>query len=70
MIYSTCSVLTQENEEIVSRVLRKTGAQIVPLELTEFDSVPRLPVSIPGTLCVAPDELHEGFFVAKIRRMK
>ena len=70
MIYSTCSVLTQENEEIVSRVLRKTGAQIVPLELAAFDSVPRLPVSIPGTLCVAPDELHEGFFVAKIRRMK
>ena len=70
MIYSTCSVLTQENEEIVSRVLRKTGAQIVPLELAAFDSVPRLPVSIPGTLCVAPDELHEEFFVAKIRRMK
>ena len=70
MIYSTCSVLAQENEEIVSRVLRKTGAQIVPLELAAFDSVPRLPVSIPGTLCVAPDELHEGFFVAKIRRMK
>ena len=70
MIYSTCSVLTQENEEIVSRVLRKTGALIVPLELAAFDSVPRLPVSIPGTLCVAPDELHEGFFVAKIRRMK
>ena len=70
MIYSTCSVLAQENEEIVSRVLRKTGAQIVPLELAAFESVPRLPVSLPGTLCVAPDELHEGFFVAKIRRMK
>ena len=70
MIYSTCSVLAQENEEIVSRVLRKTGALIVPLELAAFESVPRLPVSIPGTLCVAPDELHEGFFVAKIRRMK
>ena len=70
MIYSTCSVLAQENEEIVSRVLRKTGAQVIPLELAAFESVPRLPVSIPGTLCVAPDELHEGFFVAKIRRMK
>ncbi|MDY4855783.1 MAG: RsmB/NOP family class I SAM-dependent RNA methyltransferase, partial [Candidatus Ventricola sp.] len=45
MIYSTCSVLAQENEEIVSRVLRKTGALIVPLELAAFDSVPRLPVS-------------------------
>ena len=70
MIYSTCSVLAQENEEIVSRVLRKTGAQVVPLELAAFESVPQLPVSIPGTLCVAPDALHEGFFVAKIRRMK
>ena len=70
MIYSTCSVLAQENEEIVSRVLRKTGAQVVPLELAAFESVPRLPVYITGTLCVAPDELHEGFFVAKIRRMK
>lgn len=70
MIYSTCSVLAQENEEIVSRVLRKTGAQVVPLDLAAFESVPRLPVSIPGTLCVAPDELHEGFFVAKIKRMK
>ncbi|MGN0776887.1 MAG: RsmB/NOP family class I SAM-dependent RNA methyltransferase [Candidatus Ventricola sp.] len=70
MIYSTCSVLAQENEEIVGRALRKAHAEVVPLDLSAFDAVPRLPVSIPGTLCVAPDELHEGFFVAKIRRTK
>ena len=70
MIYSTCSVLAQENENIVARVLKKANAEVVPLELSAFESVPQLPVTIPGTLCVRPDELHEGFFVAKIRRKK
>ena len=32
--------------------------------------VPQLPVSIPGTLCVCPDALYEGFYVAKLRRKK
>ena len=70
MIYSTCSVLRQENEDIVARVLRKANAEVVPLELSAFGGVPQLPVSIPGTLCVCPDALHEGFFVAKLRRRK
>lgn len=70
MVYSTCSVLRQENEDIVMRALKKANAEVVPLELAAFASVPQLPVSIPGTLCVCPDELHEGFFVAKIRRRK
>ena len=70
MIYSTCSVLAQENEEIVKKALRKASAEVVPLDMTGFESVPQMPVTIPGTLCVCPDELHEGFFVAKIRRKK
>ena len=70
MIYSTCSVLAQENEDIVRRALKKGNAEVVPLDLSAFASVPQLPVSIPGTLCVMPDSLHEGFFVAKIRRTK
>ena len=70
MIYSTCSVLAQENENIVAKVLRKANAEVVPLDLSAFADVPQLPVTIPGTLCVCPDELYEGFFVAKIRRKK
>ena len=70
MIYSTCSVLEQENEEIVRRALKRANAEVVPLDLAAFESVPQLPVSIPGTLCVCPDTLHEGFFVAQIRRKK
>ena len=70
MIYSTCSVLEQENEDIVRRALKKGNCEIVPLDLAAFDAVPQLPVTIPGTLCVMPDSLHEGFYVAKIRRIK
>ncbi|MBQ2991024.1 MAG: RsmB/NOP family class I SAM-dependent RNA methyltransferase [Clostridia bacterium] len=70
MVYSTCSVLEQENENIVRRALKKADAEVVPLDLSSFGAVPQLPVSIPGTLCVCPDELYEGFFVAKLRRRK
>ena len=68
MIYSTCSVLAQENERMVERIARRCGAAVVPLELAGFEDVPRLPVSLPGTLCVCPDARYEGFFVAKLRR--
>ena len=70
MIYSTCSVLEQENENIVRRALRKANAEVVPLDLSLCADVPHLPVTLPGTLCVCPDALYEGFYVAKLRRKK
>ena len=60
LVYSTCSVLREENEDAV-RSLK--GAKLVPLEPPE--GVPLLP-SQEGTLCVKPDGLFEGFFVAKL----
>ena len=70
MIYSTCSVLAQENERMVERIARRCGAAVVPLELAGFEDVPQLPTALPGTLCVCPDARYEGFFVAKLRRNK
>ena len=66
MIYSTCSILKQENEEILQKVLSKSNAEIVPIEVSE--EIPTLPVSIKGTICVMPTELYEGFFIAKIHK--
>ena len=69
MVYSTCSVLSIENEEIVEKALKGTKAKIVPIENDELvKELPLLPVKIEGTLCVAPNELYEGFFIAKIRK--
>ena len=66
MIYSTCSILTQENELVLKKVLQKVGAEIVPIE--PITDIPLLPTSIDGVMCVCPTEFYEGFFVAKIRK--
>lgn len=68
MIYSTCSILSYENEEILNKTLRGANASIVPIELEKLKNIPILPVKIDGTLCVCPNEYYEGFFVAKIRK--
>lgn len=70
MIYSTCSVLKNENEDLVTKVLSKANAEIVPINEEMFKGVSMLPVKTKGTICVAPNSLYEGFFIAKIKRIK
>ena len=67
MVYSTCSILQEENEEILEKVLSKNKAKIIPIDFESKD-LPLLPTRIMGTLCVAPSELYEGFFIAKIKK--
>jgi len=66
MIYSTCSILSQENENVLKKVLKKSNAEIIPIK--PIEGVPILPTSIDGVMCVCPNEFYEGFFVAKIRK--
>lgn len=66
MIYSTCSILKQENEEIIQKVISKIKAEIVPIDEKYLIDIPLLPVDIKGTICVCPTELYEGFYIAKI----
>lgn len=70
MIYSTCSILEKENEEIVNKALKGVNAEIVPIEMRGMENIPSLPTKIEGTLCVCPNKYYEGFFVAKIRKNK
>lgn len=70
MIYSTCSILKEENEENLSKILKTGKVEILPIDIKkeEFKSIPLLPGSIEGTVCVSPNELYEGFFIAKLRK--
>ena len=68
IIYSTCSILAKENEDILQKILNKYRAEIMPIGDNMVSNIPTLPVKIKGTLCVCPTELYEGFFVAKIRK--
>ena len=70
MVYSTCSILREENEDVLKAVLPGMNAEIVPIEHEFLQHAPLLPTTIPGVVCVRPTELYEGFFVAKIRKKK
>ena len=67
MVYSTCSILKQENEKVLERVLSKGNAQIEPITVQDIEG---LPSRISGTVTVCPTEKYEGFFVAKIKKLR
>jgi len=69
MLYSTCSILSCENEEILNNVLKTEKVEITPITFSGMEDLPLLPTAIKGTVCVCPNELYEGFFIAKIRKL-
>lgn len=67
MIYSTCSILKSENENILEKVLKTEKAKLMPIELSI--DIPALPSKMKEVAIIAPNELFEGFFVAKIKKL-
>lgn len=65
IVYSTCSVLKQENEEIIQFALKTNKVELVPIELS-IDS--QLPSTLDGVITVAPTALYEGFFIGLLRK--
>ena len=68
LVYSTCSILSCENEDVLKSILKSEKVQIVPIEFDGMNDLPLLHSKLEGTLCVCPNELYEGFFIAKIRK--
>ena len=68
MIYSTCSILYNENENNIQKILKNQNVELVPIIPENFEKVPMLPVKIQGTIAICPTSLYEGFFVAKLRK--
>ena len=67
MVYSTCSILKEENEDIIRKVLNE-GIEIVPIEFDGKETLPQLSTTIKGTLCICPTKYYEGFFIAQLRK--
>ncbi len=68
MVYSTCSVLQAENEEVVRTALKSRRAELVPIDPPS--GLPLLPTAVKGCICVRPTGEYEGFFMAKLRKSK
>lgn len=68
MVYSTCSILQEENEDIISKAIKGAKVEVVPIEIQ--GDIPKLPCKIEGALCVAPTKYYEGFFVVKLKKIK
>lgn len=70
IVYSTCSILKEENEEIINKFLKKGQLEIIPINKEKLKEINFLDTQIDGTICIEPNELYEGFFVAKMRKIK
>ncbi|MCI8833248.1 MAG: RsmB/NOP family class I SAM-dependent RNA methyltransferase [Clostridia bacterium] len=68
MVYSTCSLLEEENENNIEKILKNNNIEIVPIDENLFKEANLLPTKLKGTIIVAPNELYEGFFIAKLRK--
>ena len=64
MVYSTCSILKEENEEIVKRILKEENVTVVPIDI----DVETLPSTLEGVITVMPSKEYEGFFVCKLKK--
>ncbi len=78
VLYSTCTFAPEENEAIVSKMLRKFSGrlEVVPVEVALENSVPglsgwngrRYAPELQQALRILPNELMEGFFVCLLRK--
>lgn len=69
MVFSTCSILKNENETNLKKAIDKKIVEVVPINLDMFSNIPTLQNGIQGTITICPNENYEGFFVARLRKI-
>lgn len=69
LVYSTCSLLKEEDEDAISSLLSSGDFVLEPFDLSGKDKM-SLFLDERGILGVLPTDLYEGFFVAKLRRIR
>ena len=64
LVYSTCSILKDENENILEKCLKNTDYKLEKIELS--DKIECLPSKFDEVKTITPNDYFEGFFIAKI----
>ena len=79
IVYSTCTLAPEENEGVIDWILAKEKVELVPISIPGLVSYPGVtqwgnakPYDPRVTQCmrIYPTDLMEGFFVAKLRKLK
>ena len=74
LIYSTCSILPEENERQVAAALKRhRDCEVAPvaiggLDRAADDAPQTLPCALDGALTICPTRDYEGFFIAAIKK--
>ena len=69
LVYSTCSLLKEEDEDAVLSLLASGDFVAEPMDFAGKDELP-LFLDEKGMLGVLPTDCYEGFFVAKLRKIR
>ena len=70
MVYSTCTLFKEENDDVVNDFLAENDG----FALEKIDGLDRIDsgkyIDNDGTIQILPHEEYDGFFIAKIQRLK
>lgn len=70
MVYSTCTLNKEENEEILDWAIKNLGVKLLGIELDIKDKLPiyidNLDKNIQKAIKILPTKSQEGFFIAKL----
>jgi len=78
IVYSTCTLAPEENEEVIDWILKKTNhaVELESIHLSNLQTFPGLSQwkskifdeSLSRTIRIYPTKVMEGFFIAKLRK--
>lgn len=69
MVYSTCSIIGEENYKLINKMQEEFKFEIVNIDLKQFEDLPIINNGKPG-ITLRPNEYFEGFYVIKIKKIK